>query len=271
MDNADTSVRVQEAFGRLMDLIETLRSEDGCPWDRKQTPQSMHHYILEEYHELVDALNRGVPAEIADEMGDLIFLVVFVAYLFHQQGVASFTDILDGVTRKMERRHPHVFGDVKVSTAEEVVDNWTKVKAAEETIRNRESILDGVPRSLPALSRAQKLARRAAKVGFDWTRPEEVFIKVDEELAEFKEAVAHGSRGEIREELGDLLFVIVNAARHLEVNAETALDETSDKFERRFRYIEKGLSDRGTSPMQASLEEMDELWDKAKLQEKERK
>lgn len=271
MDPVDTSVKDREAFGRLIELIGTLRSENGCPWDRKQTPQSMHHYILEEYHEMVDALNRGVPAEIADEMGDLIFLVIFVAYVLQQQGVASLTEVLEGVTEKMERRHPHVFGDVKVSSADEVVDNWTKIKASEENIRRRESILDGVPRSLPALSRAQKLARRAAKVGFDWTRPEEVFHKVDEELAEFKEAVSQGSRGEIREELGDLLFVIVNAARHLEVNAETALDETSDKFERRFRHIEKGLSDRGTTLEQASLAEMDELWDEAKREEKRRR
>ena len=188
-----------------------------------------------------------------------------------QEGVASFKEVLDGVIAKMERRHPHVFGDVKVSTAEEVVDNWTKVKASEETIRRRESILDGVPRSLPALGRAQKLARRAAKVGFDWTRPEEVFRKVDEELAEFKEAAANGSPDEIREELGDLLFVTVNAARHLEINAETALNETSDKFERRFRHIEKRLADRGRSLIEADLEEMDELWDEAKLEEKGRR
>jgi MazG family protein len=182
----------------------------------------------------------------------------------------SIRRILDGVVAKMERRHPHVFGDVEAKTAEDVVDNWNKIKAGEKLIRNRESILDGIPRSLPALNRAQKLARRAAKVGFDWTRPEEVFPKVEEELAELREAVASGSPQDKREELGDLLFVIVNAGRHLGINSEVALNETSDKFERRFRHIEKRLKEQGRSPEESTLEEMDNLWDEAKWLEKSR-
>jgi len=270
MKNPENSAEATNAFGKLMDLIRTLRSEKGCPWDKKQTPQTMHPYILEEYHELIEAINKGSLNDIVDEFGDLIFLVIFVAYMFEQSGVTSLAEILEGVTAKMVRRHPHVFGEVQVNDAEEVIDNWAKIKASEENIQRRESILDGIPRSLPALNRAQKLARRAAKVGFDWTRPDEVLPKVEEELNEFKQAVLSGEKAPTREELGDLLFVIVNAARHLEINSEAALNETSDKFERRFRYIETKLREKGTPLTEATLEEMDELWDEAKRLEKSR-
>jgi tetrapyrrole methylase family protein/MazG family protein/ATP diphosphatase len=201
-------------------------------------------------------------------MGDLLFLVLFVAYMFEQEGVTTLPEIIHGVVDKMVRRHPHVFGDVEAKDAQDVIDNWSRIKSSEENIQQRESMLDGIPRSLPALNRAQKLARRAAKTGFDWTTADEVFPKIDEELAELKEAVASGSPAEVREELGDLLFVITNAARHLEINSEAALNETSDKFERRFRYIESQLRAKGRPIEQATLEEMDALWDKAKGLEK---
>jgi MazG family protein len=259
-----------EAFARLLELIKTLRSENGCPWDRKQTVRSFHPFILEEYHELVHALNEDSPGEIADEMGDLLFLVIFVAYMLEQQGLASLAEIMDRAVEKMTRRHPHVFGDAIARNPQEVIDTWTRVKSAEETIRKRESLLDGIPRSLPALSRAQKLARRAGRVGFDWTKAEEVFLKIDEELAELREAAASDSREAIREEIGDLLFVVTNAARHLDVNSETALTETSDKFERRFRFIESRLRSLGKTMEESSLGEMDELWEEAKAQEKNR-
>lgn len=269
LSHFDQPPRVAEAFTELVKLIRTLRSEHGCPWDKKQTPQTFHHYILEEYHELVHALNEGNQAEIADETGDLIFLVVFLAYLFEQQGVATLPQVLNGVISKMVRRHPHVFGEVEVRDAEDVIDNWAKIKAAEKTIQQRESLLDGIPRSLPALNRAQKLARRAAKAGFDWTKADEVLLKVEEELAELKQAISSGSQADVREELGDLLFVVTNAARHLEVNSEAALNETSDKFERRFRYIETQVRSEGKSLEDADLQEMDRLWDEAKAMEKE--
>jgi MazG family protein len=268
MTDSRSSADTVTAFAHLMDLIRTLRSENGCPWDRKQTPQTIHPYILEEYHEMVEALNRGGSREIADELGDLIFLTIFIAYLFEQQGTTSLKEILDGAVEKMRRRHPHVFGDVQVKDAADVIDNWGKIKAEEENIRDRTSILDGIPRSLPALNRAQKLARRAAKVGFDWGAADEVLHKVEEELGEFREAITAGSPREIREELGDLLFVIVNAARHLEINSEVALNETSDKFERRFRHIEARLREHGRSLAEADLQEMDLFWEEAKKQEK---
>jgi MazG family protein len=268
MNHSTSSDRTAEVFGQLVELIQTLRSENGCPWDRKQTPQTFHPYILEEYHEMVQAMSAGVADEIADELGDLLFLVVFVAYMHEQSGVATLESVVLGVIDKMTRRHPHVFGEAAADTPEQVIDNWRKIKASEKNIKDRESILDGVPRSLPALSRAQKLAGRAARVGFDWTQPEEVLAKIDEEWGELKEATASGSPGEIREELGDLLFVVVNAARHLGINAESALNETSDKFERRFRHIEKQLGRMGRSVEDSGLEEMDALWDEAKALEK---
>ncbi len=265
-DPIETSI----AFERLVTVIRTLRSENGCPWDLKQTPTTFHPYILEEYHEMVQALNQGDQEGIVDEAGDLIFLVIFVAYMLEQQGLATLSDIVDGAVEKMVRRHPHVFGQASAHSPEDVVRNWRAIKASEQNIRDRESLLDGIPRSLPALSRAQKLAGRAARVGFDWTKPEEVFRKIDEELGELREAVSSGSLENTREELGDLLFVIVNAARHLNVNSEAALNETSDKFETRFRYIENQLRARGRSLEEASLEEMDALWDEAKTAQKQR-
>ncbi len=269
MNVSDDPAGTQEAFGQLLDLIRTLRSENGCPWDRKQTPRNFHPYILEEYHELVQAIHQGTAGGIVDELGDLLFLVVFLAYMFEQEGLTTLREVIEGVVTKMIRRHPHVFGEERVKGAEEVIENWGKIKATEENMQARESLLDGIPRSLPALSRAQKLAGRAARVGFDWAGPQEVFDKVDEELSELKHAVATGAAGDIYEEVGDLLFVVVNTARHLKVNSEASLNETSDKFERRFKHIEARLRARGKSPDQADLQEMDELWDEAKADEKE--
>ena len=254
----------EEAFSKMVDLIGKLRAENGCPWDKKQTPESFHPYILEEYHEMVQAMSSGDHAEIADELGDLIFQVVYVAYMFEQSGVASLSEVMNGAVKKMIYRHPHVFGDVHVNSSEEVMANWSKIKATEKHIKKRESILDGVPRSLPALLRAQQLAKRAAKVGFDWVGAEEVFGKIEEEFQELKEAIAQKSSQASLEEMGDLLFVIVNASRHLGINSEMALSYASDKFERRFRHIEKRLQEQSRTLEETNLEEMDKLWDEAK-------
>lgn len=270
MDSSGPHNRSLEAVERLLTIITTLRSENGCPWDRKQTPETFHPYILEEYHELVQAIREEDPEEIVGELGDLIFLVVFVACMYEQQGLTTVRDIVNGVADKMVRRHPHVFGNVHVSSSEEVIENWSRVKASEESIRKRESLLDGIPRSLPALKRAQKLARRAAKVRWEGVDPDDLFAKIDEELAELKEAAASGSKPAIREELGDLLFVITNAARRLDIDGETALAETGDKFERRFRFMEDALREEGISIEAAAGSRIAELWDKAKEREKVR-
>jgi MazG family protein len=267
MGQSDDSGGCVSGFGALLDLIRSLRSENGCPWDRKQTPGTFHHYILEEYHELVESINEGSSEGMIDEIGDLIFLVVFVAYMLEQEGHGSLRGVLDRVVEKMRRRHPHVFGGAPLQTPEQVVDNWSRIKASEENIRRRESILDGIPRTLPALTRAHRIAQRAATVGFDWTDAWAVFPKIEEELAELRHATRNGNPDAVREEVGDLLFVLTNVARHLGVNSEEALNETSDKFQRRFRHIEQSLHSRGKNPGEVSLEEMDRLWEEAKLTE----
>ena len=217
---------------------------------------------------MVQAISSGDRGEIADELGDLIFQVIYVAYMFEELGIATISEVINGVVKKMIYRHPHVFGDVQVSSSEEVMDNWAKIKATEKHIKKRESILDGVPRSLPSLLRAQQLSKRAAKVGFDWMKAEEVFVKIEEELQELKEAVIDKSSQATLEEMGDLLFVIVNASRHLGINSETALSHASDKFERRFRYIENRLQQQSRTLEQTNMKEMDRLWDEAKNLEK---
>jgi MazG family protein len=259
-----------QAFARMLDVIRALRSENGCPWDKEQTAWTFHPYILEEYHEMLDALSGARWDDVTDEMGDLLFIVAFTAYLFEQQGFTSVTEIIDTSIEKMVRRHPHVFGELEVKDSAEVIRNWRRIKAQEKSVRDRESLLDGIPRSLPAAARAQKLAARAARVGFDWANAQEVFPKIDEELAELKKAAGENNPDHVCEEIGDLLFVVINAARRLGVNAEAALNETGDKFERRFRHIERALHEQGKNIEKASLAEMDELWDDAKAREKDR-
>ncbi len=260
---------IHTAFHDLLNTVVQLRGENGCPWDKKQTPESFHHHILEEYHEFVEALGTNNSVEIVDEMGDLFFLVLLLGYMLDQNEVARFANVMQHAREKMVRRHPHVFGDAVAETPDDVVRNWREIKESEENIKKRDSLLDGIPRSLPALSRAQKLARRASRVGFDWTGPGEVFPKIDEELSELKMAVSKNDKKNIQEELGDVLFVITNAARLLEIDAEAALNSASDKFERRFRYIEAGLRNQDKRIEHSSLAEMDKLWDEAKQQEKD--
>jgi MazG family protein len=253
-----------EAYSRLVKIIKALRSENGCPWDKKQTPFSFHPYILEEYHELVHALNMNDRDEIVDEIGDLLFLALFLAYMFEQQGFTSISQILERSAQKMTRRHPHVFASEIVNDPEEVLANWQRIKASEKSIKKRESLLDGIPRALPALARAQRIAKRARVVGFDWSDPMDIFEKLEEELLELKDAAQSQDQGRIDEEIGDIFFAVTNAARLFNVNAEASLNRTSDKFEARFRFIEKELASQGKTPEDASLEEMDTLWDKAK-------
>jgi MazG family protein len=268
MQDRETPPATAKKLVKLLDLVRALTGEHGCPWDKKQTSEGFHHYILEEYHELVQALHTRDGRAIADEMGDLLFLTLFMADLIEREGFAAIDQALDGAYEKMVRRHPHVFGNATANTPEEVLAQWSKIKAEEETIRERTSLLDGVPRSLPAASRAQKLANRAAKVGFDWTDAHGVFHKIDEELAELKNAVAVDSKNGVKEELGDLLFVTVNVARHLGVDAESALNLTCDKFERRFRHVEARVRERGIPIQEASLDLLDRFWDEAKALEK---
>lgn len=264
MTDPDNDNITHSSFHKMLDLIKQLRSENGCPWDRKQTLESFHPYILEEYHELVNAISDNDHEAMVDEAGDLMFLVTFIAYMLEQTGITSVSRVMEGVVSKMTLRHPHVFGDLEVKNSQEVIDNWSKIKASEKIIQNRVSVLDGIPKSAPALTRAQKLSSRSARVGFDWPSLDGIIDKVYEELSELKQTMQTGDKQSIHSEFGDVIFSLVNLGRRLSVNCEAALSSANRRFENRFHYIEDKLKEAGSSVNQATLEEMDRLWDEAK-------
>ncbi len=249
---------------KLVDLMAVLRSPGGCPWDLKQTTESLKPFLIEETYEVVDALDEGDPQKVKEELGDLLFQIVFHARLAEEQGEFTLDDVIETNLEKMIRRHPHVFGTEKVSTAQEVVANWEEIKKKEKAHSQRKSVLEGVPRSMPALSRAHRLQQRAARVGFDWKRLDEALPKLDEEIAEFKESLATKDASRIEEELGDVFFTLVNLSRFLDVDPEEALRKTISKFIRRFRFMEESAADAGTSLNDMTLEEMENLWQEAK-------
>jgi MazG family protein len=256
----------EERFGRLLALIETLRNpEGGCPWDIRQTKADVGRYLLDETYEVLEAVNRDSPAAMREELGDLLFMILFLARIAEEENLFGIEGVLDEITAKMIRRHPHVFGDAKVEDAAEVKRNWDRIKRdVEKRGEGDASILSKVPLAMPALPRAQKLTAEAAKVGFDWDSAQAVLEKVEEELAEFREALSGSDPDRVRDELGDLLFSIVNLSRHVKVNAEEALRASNRKFEERFLYIERRLREQGKDPASSTLEEMDALWDEAK-------
>lgn len=249
----------------LLDLIRTLRSPDGCPWDRAQGKKDLGRYLLNEAYEVLDALAGEEPAALREELGDLLFQILFLVVLAEEDGSFRLADVTAEIREKMIRRHPHVFGDVTVQDAAEVKANWDEIKKGEKSANGEPGgILDGIPRSMPALRKAQETGRRAARVGFDWTDPAGVLDKVREETKELEEAFAGGTPDRVSEEIGDLLFSVVNLARHASVEAEEALEASTAKFRDRFRFIERELGRRGTSPASASMEEMDRLWEESK-------
>ncbi len=253
----------------LLEVMRRLRDpETGCPWDREQTFATIAPYTIEESYEVADAIARHDMRDLKEELGDLLFQVVFHARLAEEQGLFDFNDVAQGMADKLIRRHPHVFGDVSHRTAEEQTVAWEVTKAAERKAKDKHGILDDVPLGLPALTRAAKLTKRAARVGFDWPSVHEVLDKLDEETAELKAEIAQGDVEKAREELGDLLFVLANLARKLDVEPEDALRGTNAKFVRRFAAIEAALAARGKTPDQSDLAEMDALWNAAKVAER---
>ena len=270
----------------LIDLMSKLRDPvQGCPWDLKQSIASLLPHTLEEVYEVADAIESGSMVELEDELGDLLFQIVFYAQLAREGGSFDFDDIAAGVTKKLLRRHPHVFPDgtlasfgaTKELSAEQVVTNWDAIKEIEREEKRQKlksaglkpsdsplSLLDDVPRAIPAMERARKLQKRAASVGFDWGAIEPVLAKLKEEIAELEEAIAQGEAKEIEHELGDVLFASVNLARHVQVEPEIALRGCNARFEARFRFIEKQLHNEETEFKDKSLEELDHLWDLAK-------
>ncbi len=248
---------------KLLDLVARLRAPDGCPWDREQALPDVRAYLLEEAHELAGAIDGGDWEELAEELGDMLFQVAFIGRLAEEAGAFRLSQVIDGVHRKMVERHPHVFGGETLADAEAVRQAWERRKLQKEP--KRESIFSGVPTSLPALLAAYRLTQKASGVGFDWPDAAPVLDKVEEEIAEVREALAAGRKEAVREEVGDLLFTIANIARKLDVDPEAALAGTNRKFRQRFARIEEGLAAQGKTAAEATLEEMDVLWEAAKV------
>src|ERR1035438_3783258 len=255
-----------EKFQKLVDIMARLRAPGGCPWDREQTFDTIKPFTLEETYEVLDAIDRRAWGELAEELGDFILQAVFYAEIGAEQNLFSIDDALDSINEKLIRRHPHVFGEQSAETSSDVKRIWGQVKAAEKEDKGKqsESLLAPVPRALPALVEAQQIASRAAGVGFDWENPEQVLDKLHEELAEFQEARRNASQQEMEDELGDMLFVLVNLARFVKVDPEQALRRTNAKFRERFGYIERKLAESGRKLEDSNIAEMEELWQQAK-------
>jgi ATP diphosphatase len=256
---------------RLLEIMRRLRAPDGCPWDRAQTFRTIAPFTIEEACEVADAIERGGTDELADELGDLLLQVVYHAQIADEAGQFGFADVVRAIADKMVRRHPHVFGAEPGAPLTNPADvDWEAIKAAERAARGevRASVLDGVPATLSGLTRAVALTRRAARVGFDWTDPADVLAKLTEEAAELTAEIDRADHQRMEEEYGDLLFVMANLARQLRLDPEAALRRANAKFDRRFRAIEQALRAQGRGPEQATLAEMDALWNQAKVAEK---
>ena len=260
----------QHPIFHLLQIMRRLRDPvGGCPWDLEQTFATIAPYTVEEAYEVADAIERGDLGDLRDELGDLLFQTVFHAQMAQEQGEFDFADVAQAICDKMLRRHPHVFGQADGRTSAEQTDAWEVIKAGERATKGKAtSLLDDIPASLPAMTRAVKLTKRAARVGFDWPNTTEVLAKLREELAELEVEIDAGDQAKAREELGDLLFVVANLARKLDIEPEDALRSANAKFVRRFSYIERSLADRGRSPDQSDLAEMDDLWNAAKAIDK---
>ena len=257
-------------FDSLLDLMTRLRAADGCPWDREQTRRSLQPYLIEEAYEALEAIDGGQRDAMLEELGDLLFQVVFHAQIARELGEFTMTDLLERLVAKMVRRHPHVFGEGKLATPAEALAQWERIKGEEASSGGKQrSALDGVPRSLPGLLRAQRIQEKAARTGFDWKTAAEAWAKVGEEAQEVEEALGRGDEGKIREELGDLLFATVNVARLLGVDAEGCLQQAVEKFRRRFAFIEADFAARDKRLPDSSLEEIDRSWEKSKDHERD--
>lgn len=246
------------AFERLLNIMDDLRAK--CPWDQKQTMESLRHLTIEETYELSDAILKNDKNEIKKEIGDILLHLVFYAKIGSETNDFTITDVINSLCEKMIFRHPHIYGEVKVDNAEQVTQNWEKLKQKE----GNKGTLSGVPNSMPSLLKALRIQDKARAVGFDWDQPEQVWEKVQEELGEFKEEVEKGDRDKLESEFGDVLFSLINYARYLKINPEDALERTNQKFISRFNYMEEKIKGQGKSLADSSLEEMDVLWNEAK-------
>jgi len=259
---------VTESFGELLSIMAQLRGERGCPWDKEQTHSSLKPSLLEETYELLEAIDGGDPKELQEELGDLLHQIIFHCQVAAEEGRFTIAEVLSHLKEKMVRRHPHVFTGYAMPDSEAVLRQWTKIKAKEREVDETPSSLGELPRAMPALARAQRLTERASLLGFDWPGPDPVWEKVEEELRELKSALSSGDRTRAQEEMGDLFFSLVNLCRFLDLQAEEALGRATDRFRKRFAHIERSIRKQGRTLAEASLAEMDRLWEEAK--EKER-
>lgn len=247
---------------RLQEIVTRLRAPDGCPWDREQTHSSLRSALVEECYEVVEAINKSDDPNLQEELGDILLHVVMHSHLANEREAFTFDQVVETVCEKLIRRHPHVFGDTNAENSQEVLKQWEQIKRAEKG--GDASVLAGLPAALPALMRAQNAQKKAARVGFDWDSAAPVFEKVEEELAEVRDAIAQGNARAVEEEIGDLLFSVVNLARKLKVDSETALTAATSKFVARFQAVEAALAENGQKIEQATPEEMNRLWDEHK-------
>lgn len=258
-------------FQNLLSIMERLRSSEGCPWDREQTHESLKKYMIEESYEALEALDSGDRHKFADELGDLLLQIVFHAQIGKEENTFDINDVISCVCQKMIDRHTHVFGKDKADTAEEVLDNWDKIKKKEKKLESHTQVLRDISHYLPALMRSYKVQQKAAKIGFDWEEVSGAIDKVKEEINEIKEVYKTGNVGKIQEEVGDLLFAVVNVSRFLEVHPELALSEAIEKFINRFEYIEKNSAKFNKKMEEMTMDEMDVLWNEAKTHVFEKK
>jgi MazG family protein len=264
--------RAQAAVERLLSIMERLRGPQGCPWDREQTLKTLRPYVLEETYEVLEAIDAGDPREHREELGDLLLQIVFQAQLRREEGAFDFADVATAIADKLVSRHPHVFGDADAKDADAVLTQWAALKREERKKKGGgESVLEGVPREMPALARADRLTEKASRIGFDWPDAAGARAKLAEELGELDEAIASGDRDHVEHELGDALFALANLARKLDVAPEEALRGTLHRFVTRFTHVERELARRGFGHGEATLAEMDALWDEAKKLERQAK
>jgi MazG family protein len=253
--------KTNNTFGKLVEILDVLRGEKGCPWDREQDENTIVNYFLEEVYEAVDAVVSEDPQSLKEELGDVLMEVVFLTRIFKEKNEFTIHDVLEGINQKMIRRHPHVFGPQQIENSARVVDLWNQQKKKE---KERHSVLDGLATHLPSLLKAFQIGQRVSLFGFDWKLPLDALEKVREELDELEEALQADNKEQAAEEIGDVLFSMANISRHLDVNPEIALRQTNDKFSKRFRYIEERLKERGEKIGKVSLDELDILWEEAK-------
>ncbi len=264
----DEIYETNNSFEKLVEILDILRSEKGCPWDREQDENTIVNYFLEEVYEAVDAVLSGDPQSLKEELGDVLMEIVFLTRIFKEKNEFTIHDVLEGINQKMIRRHPHVFGPQRIEDSAKVVDLWNQKKKKE---KERQFVLDGLATHIPSLLKAFQIGQRVSLFGFDWKSPLDALEKVREELDEFEKALQTRNGEEIAEEIGDLLFSLVNISRLLDVNPEIALRQTNNKFGKRFRYIEERLKERGDEIGKVSLDELDVLWNEAKTKSNSKK